>query len=69
MMGLGSNSYFVTITPFMNGGHNYGITRNVGYLKLDLVGLLVNDGMLTMSMSPMLYYRSFGTTSIPLGSG
>jgi hypothetical protein len=53
----------------MNGGHNYGITRNVGYLKLDLVGLLVYDGMLTMSMSPMLYYRSFGTTSIPLGSG
>jgi hypothetical protein len=47
MMGLGSNDCFGTGTPCLNEGHGYGFVSRVGYLKSNLEGLLVYDGMST----------------------
>jgi hypothetical protein len=51
----------VTSAPCLNGGHAYGFVSSVGHPRLDLVGLLVYDGMYAISRAPMLYYRSLGT--------
>ncbi len=40
--------------------HGYEFATSVGHLKSDLVGLLVYDGMCTISGSPVLYYKSLG---------
>jgi hypothetical protein len=47
MMGLGSNNCFVTGTPYLNGGYDYGFTSSVGHPRSDSVGLLVYDSMHT----------------------
>jgi hypothetical protein len=60
-MGLGSNGCFVTRVPYLNGGNGYGFTSSVGHPRSDLVGLLVYDGMCTISGAPVLYYRSLET--------
>jgi hypothetical protein len=59
LMGLGSNSCFVTGAPF---GHGYGFVNRMGHLRLDSFGLLVNDSIRTISGAPVLYYKSFGIT-------
>jgi len=40
--------------------HGYGFTSSMGYLRSDSIGLLVYDGMCTISGSPVLYYKSLG---------
>ncbi len=47
MMGIGSNNCFVTGTPCLIVGHNYGFASSVGHPRSDSVGLLVYDGMRT----------------------
>jgi hypothetical protein len=47
MMGLGSNSCFVTAASCLNGGHGYGFASSVGHLRSDSVWLLVYDNMHT----------------------
>jgi hypothetical protein len=69
MMSLVSNDSFVTGTPCLNMGHCYIFASSVGRLRSNLVGLLVYDGMRTISRTPMLYYRSLGTASTLLGKG
>jgi hypothetical protein len=50
-MGLDTMVAFVTGTPFMNGGYDYGygygFANNVGHPRLDSVELLVYDGVRT----------------------
>jgi hypothetical protein len=36
MMGLGSNGFFVTSVPCLNGGHDYGFTSIIGHPKIRL---------------------------------
>jgi len=40
---------FVIDTPFTNGGHGDDFASSVGYMKSDSVGLLVYDGICTIS--------------------
>jgi hypothetical protein len=61
MIGLGSNEFFVNSAPFTNVGHGYGFASSVDHPRLNLVGLLVYDGMCTIFGVPVLYYRSLGT--------
>jgi hypothetical protein len=44
----------------LNGGHDYSFASSMGHLRSDLVGLLVNDSMRTISETLVLYYRSLG---------
>jgi hypothetical protein len=46
-MGRGSNGFFVTDTPSLDGVHGYGFGSSVGHPRLDSDGLLVNDGIRT----------------------
>jgi hypothetical protein len=41
MFGLGSNGYFCDQHTIIGWGHGYGFASNVGYLRSDLVELLV----------------------------
>jgi hypothetical protein len=47
----------------------YGFTSSIGYPRSDLVGLLVNDGMRTISEAPVLYYRFLRTSQTLSGKG
>jgi hypothetical protein len=62
MMGLVSNGYFVTDAPCLNGGHGYDFASSVGHSRSNSVGLLVYDGIHTISGVLVLYYKSLETT-------
>jgi len=77
MIGLRSNGYFVTGTPCLNGGHNYGFASNVGHPRSDSVELLVYDGKRTypehqccitsLSGQCQPYWKGVNILGIPYG--
>ncbi len=62
-MGLESNSCFVIGASYQNEGHGYEFASSVDHSRLDLVELLVYDGINTISKAPVLYYKSLEIAS------
>lgn len=65
MLGIGSNGCYVTDAPCWNRGHSYKFASSVGHPRSDSVGLLVYDGMSTISEVQMLYYSWANTKTRP----
>jgi hypothetical protein len=60
-MGLGSNDSFVTDAPWLNLGHDFGLdSSSVGHPRSNSIGLVVYEGMSTLSGASVLYIHSSG---------
>jgi hypothetical protein len=68
-MGLGSNSCFVTGTPYLNGGHNCGFDSSVGDPRSDSVGLLVYDSIFVHNQGIGVVLQVPRDSANPIGKG